>query len=408
MAGSLAIDGGTPVRDVRANPWPAWPRVSDEEWAEVKAAFRDVYRSGNEGLPWRKSLEVAARFATWCGTRHALLFPSGTTSLMGAIIGTVDPDPFARAEREIIIPNYTFSATANAVLHLGFRCVFADIDPQTFVLTPESLERAVSPSTAAAIPVHLGGQAVDADGIERVARAAGIRLIGDSAQAHGAAYRGRNVGSLFDASCFSFQSTKNITTGEGGMLATDDDEVFARAHAYMNAGRLPGKERWAYYSLGYNFRPSEYVAALLGVRLRRVDDETRIRNESARRLSEALSTIPGIAPPAIAPWTTTHGFHLYMALYDTEAFGGRSREDFVAALTAEGVPAMAGYERPLSEYPAYRELRAKHPEMFRVEASPNAERACARSVWFAQQMLLDGPGMDAIAEAIEKIRRAWS
>jgi len=408
MAERLAIDGGNPVRDIRRDPWPAWPRATDEEWAEIEPAFRDVHRSGNEGLPWRKSREVAERFAAWCGTRHALLFPSGTTSIMGAIIGTLDPDPFARAEREIIIPNYTFSATANAVLHLGFRCVFADIDPETFVLTPESLERAISPSTAAAMPVHLGGQAVDADAIARVARDAGIRLIGDCAQAHGASYRGRNVGSLFDASCFSFQSTKNITTGEGGMLSTDDENVFARAHAYMNAGRLPGKERWAYYSLGYNFRPSEYIAALLEIRLRRIDDETRIRNENAGRLTRILASIPGIAPPAIAPWTTTHGFHLYMGLYDPAAFGGRSRDAFVAALAAEGIPTMAGYERPLSEYPAYRDLRAKHPEMFRVEPCPNAESVCARSFWFSQQMLLDGPGMGMIAEAIEKIRRAWS
>ena len=401
----LAIDGGQPVR---TEPWPDWPPRTPEVWQRVELSFRDVFESGCEGLPWRKVTEVGERFAKLVEAEYGLLFPSGTAAIMAGLIGVLNPEPFTAGKREIIIPNYTFSATANAVLHHGFRCVFVDVDPETFTIDPAALSSALTDETVAVMPVHLGGQPADIDAISEIADAHGLKIIGDGAQAHGARYRGRDVGSYFDANGYSFQSTKNISTGEGGALVTDSEEIFARAQAYMNAGRLPGKKRWMYYNLGYNFRPSEYLAALLEVRMETFAAETRIRGDNAAYLSGLLRGIPGITPPRVAEATTTHAYHLYMMLYDVAAFGEHSRDEFVSALQAEGIDCTEGYTVPLSEFPAYVEQRKRHPEMFRFLPSPRCSEICNKSIWLFQQQLLDRSGMDQVAEAIGKIQRVWN
>jgi dTDP-4-amino-4,6-dideoxygalactose transaminase len=178
--------------------------------------------------------------------------------------------------------------------------------------------------------------------------------------------------------------------------------------AFSNVGRVPGGARWEYPRLGWNYRPSEYLAALLLTRLPRLEEQTRRRNENAAYLSKGLSEIEGIEPPALAPWATMHGYHLYIFRYDPSAFGGRPRGDFLRALSAEGIACSGGYGSPLSEEGGMKRVRDLYPELVRVEECPNVDRATQDTVWLYQQMLLgDASDMDDILEAVAKIQKAF-
>jgi dTDP-4-amino-4,6-dideoxygalactose transaminase len=245
--------------------------------------------------------------------------------------------------------------------------------------------------------------------LNAIAQKHGLAVIEDCAQAHGAEYRGQKVGAIGDVGAFSFQSSKNLTSGEGGCLLTNDQDIRDRAYAFKDVGRRPGGERWEYPRLGWNYRTSEYLAAILLARLENLEEETRRRNENATYLSEALDEIDGITPPRWQPWVTRHGYHLYMMLYDPQPFGGRSRDEFVQALDAEGVSCTAGYKRPLTDEGALTTVAARYPHLVHRRPCPNIEYACDHSVWFYQQMLLGNRAdMDQIVEAIVKIQRAFT
>lgn len=406
MGEQLAIRGGTPVR---SKGWPVWPINTEERWQQrVEPALREVYLSGIEGLPGPKAKEFAQRFAEYVGARYGIFMPHGTDSIMAALTGVLDLDGFSDAG-EVILPNYTFIATASAPLDRRFTLCFVDIDPETFTISPQAVEEAIDPNrTRAILPVHIGGQPAEMDTLRQIAQRHGLVIVEDCAQAHGAEYKGRKVGSLGDAGAFSFQSSKNLTSGEGGMVTTNDVDVRNRVRAFMDVGRHPEGERWEYPRLGWNYRPSEYLAALLNVRLDDLEEETTRRNENAAYLSAELKAIEGITPPQWGPGTTRHAYHLYMMLYEPEAFGGHSRSEFVAALRAEGIPCTPGYVRPLSEEEGLAHLRSKYPHLMRMLPCPNTERVCARSVWLYQnQLLAERRDIDDIVEAIAKIQKAF-
>ena len=406
MSGRLALRGGTPVRQ---KPWPAWPQNDPALWeTKIEPALRRVYRSGAEGLPGTEAKRFGQAFADYCGASYGVMTPHGTDALMAALTGALDLDGIADSG-EAILPNYTFIATASAALDRRFSLCLVDIDPQTLTLCPNAVEAAADPArTTALLPVHLGGHPVDMEPILEIAERRGLKTIEDCAQAHGAEYKGRKVGSLGDAGAFSFQSSKNLTAGEGGMVTTNDEAIRNRVAAFKDVGRHPEGERWEYPRIGWNYRPSEYLAALLSVRLERLDDETRRRNENAEYLTSLLEGADGLAPPRSADYATAHGYHLYMCRYDADAFGGRTRDEFCAALRAEGVPCSAGYTAPLSESPALKRLRELRPDLIRVEPCPNVKDAAARSVWLPQNLLLGSRrDMDDIAEAAEKVCSAF-
>jgi dTDP-4-amino-4,6-dideoxygalactose transaminase len=400
------MDGGTPVR---TRPWPSWPDNTEEEWrSTVEPALREVYLSRTEALPNPKAAAFGDAFAEYCGTRHGLMMPHGTDSIAAALSGALDLDGFGDGG-EVILPNYTFVATASAALDVRCTLAFVDIDPETYTLSPEAVEAAIRPGkTVALLPVHLAGHPADMDRLNALARKHGLKVIEDCAQAHGAEVNGKKVGSLGDAGAFSFQSSKNLTSGEGGAVTTDDLDTYHRVISFSNVGRRPGGARWEYHRLGWNYRPSEYLAALLLTRLPRLEEQTRRRNANAAYLSNLLKGIEGIHPPQLAPWTTLHAYHLYSFRYDPDAFGGRSRNDFVNALDAEGIPCTPGYTLPLTEEGGLKRLRERYPHPVRVEPCPNVEATCRSTVWLYQNELLgDERDMDDVAEAVEKIQRAF-
>jgi len=410
MTDTLAINGGTPVRDTRKNPWPTWPLVSDEQWHErIEPALRDVYRSGIEGLPGPKAAEFSRKFATYCGAKYARLLNHGTDAIAASLAAVLDLDGWAGGG-EVLLPNYTFIATASAPLDRRCAIRFVDIDRQTFNIDPDALEAAIQPGRARAIiPVHLAGHPADMKRINAIAAQHDIPVIEDCAQAHGARCDSQTVGAIGTIGAFSFQSSKNLTCGEGGAVVTQNPDLDARVVAFQDVGRIPEGRRWEYHRLGWNYRPSEYLAALLTVRLDDLEAQIIKREWNAKDLSDRLKSIPGITPPYVAPYVDRHAYHLYCTLIEPDAFGGASRDKIIEALDAEGIPAWAGYTCPLSEQPALKHLAEVHPDAIQTTDCPNTRWVCQRSIWLAQSMLLAEPSdMDDIATALAKIQKLLS
>ena len=409
MSKQLAISGGTPVRTIENEPWHPWPLTTTEEWeSKIEPLLREVYLSGNEGSGGTMINRFGEQYAQYTGTNYALFMPHGTDSISAALAGALDLDGFSDGG-EVIVPNYTFVATASAVLERRCTVVFVDISPETFTIDPEGVEAAITSETRAILPVHLGGHPADMGALQEIAQRHQLAIIEDCAQAHGAEYQTKRVGSLSDVGAFSFQASKNLTSGEGGMVTTNDKDIHDRVCAFMNVGRAPGGARWEYPRLGWNYRPSEYLAAILLVRLELLELQTDLRNRNAAYLSNALETIDGITPPQLAPWATKHGYHLYCLKYNPDGFSGKSRQEFVAALSAEGIPCSIGYRSPLSEEPGMAHVAAKYPHLIRTLPSPNAALVCEQSVWLFQNLFLGSEtDMDQIAEAITKIHKAWN
>jgi dTDP-4-amino-4,6-dideoxygalactose transaminase len=405
----LALEGGLPVRDLEKKPWPAWPHNTEEEWEkEIEPALRQVYLNKVEGLPATQSEAFGQAFAEYGGAKYGIMMPHGTDAIAAAIIGALDLDGLAEGG-EIIIPNYTFIATASASLSVRCSLSLVDVDPVSFTMAPEAVEAAITDRTVAILPVHLGGHPADMDALNEIAKKHGLAVIEDCAQAHGAEHKGRKVGALGNVGAFSFQSSKNLTSGEGGCILTNDKDIRDRAFAFKDVGRRLGGERWEYPRLGWNYRTSEYLAAILMRRLEKLEDETKQRNKNAAYLSEGLDEIGGITPPRWRPWVTQHGYHLYMMQYDPDQFGGHSRDEFAEALYAEGITCTPGYKRPLTDEGALTTVAARYPHLVSRQPCPNIEFACDHSIWLYQSMLLGSrEDMDDIVEAVAKIKRAFS
>jgi len=311
-------------------------------------------------------------------------------------------------------------ATATAALEIGAVPVFADIDPDTYTLDPVSTAACITPRTRAILPVHLGGRPADMDAIMALAQRHGLVVIEDAAQAWGASWQGRKAGTLGHVAGFSFQSSKNITAGEGGIILTNDAAIGALARSLSNCGRQPDGLWYAHYVLGGNYRLSELHGAILRVQLRRYPPQLARRQANAAYLEQALSEVAGMTTLRQDERVTSNAYHILFLRYHREAFGGASRERFLAAIRAEGIDAMhAGYSLPVYRQPA---LRAKnfglatpplfsgvYPEMpdYSQVAWPVTDRACdAEALWVRHNVLLgERQDMDDIVAAIDKIQR---
>ena len=379
-----AILGGEPVRK---KPYPSWP-IHDKREEEL---LLEALRSGRWSVGGRFQEEFERRFAEFQHAKHALLCSSGTAALKIALkaMGLKPGD-------EVIVPAYTFLATATSAIDLGLKVVYADIDPDTYTIDPESARSIMSERTRAIIPVHIAGRPADMDAVRELAEEKSLLILEDAAQAHGAEWRGRRVGAIGDAGIFSFYQSKNITCGEGGAITTDDDEIAEKSWSLRNVGR-PRKGPWYEHKLyGWNYRITEFQAAVLIAQLERAPELMKRRERGARILDKLLSEIDGITPLKPDNRVTRHAYHLYIFKYDSREFSNLPKQRFVEALSAEGIPCSAGY-RPLYSY-AF--LPPSKP-------LPNTERASYNeAVWIPQYVLLADEGdLEDIPRAIEKIKR---
>jgi perosamine synthetase len=344
----LAIKGGTPVR---TTPFPPWPNYGEEEIlaaTEVLQSGKFARQSGS------KVNEFERAFADYFGVQHAIAISSGTAAIHVALsalgIGPGD---------DVINTSHCFIGTATPVVHAGAVPVFADIDPDTFNIDPVSIKEKITPYTKAIIPVHLNGLPADMDPIMEIAREHNLFVVEDAAQAHGALYKGKLVGTIGDVGCFSFWEDKLMTTaGEGGMVIINNDELYQRAKMFHSHGEL--EKDGAYYKserlyhhtiLGYNFRMTEVQAAIGLVQLSRLDGYIKQRRHIAHTLTEGLSSIEGVIPPR-EPDYTKHVFYKYILKLDRKVIKVPVKR-FIDTLAAEGIPCSRRYPTPLHQQPIF-------------------------------------------------------
>jgi len=351
-------------------------------------------------------------YAKLTGARHCLAVANGTSALITALDG-LD----VNAGDEVIVPPYTFVATVNAVLLRGALPVFADIDLETFQMDPKRVEPALTDRTTAIIPVHMAGTPADLDAITAIGRRRRVPVIEDACQAHLAEWRGKKVGTLGTAGCFSFQGSKNLNSGEGGAVLTNDDAVLERCYSFHNNGRsrVTGNAAFGYQHNGANLRLTEFQGALLISQMSRLEEQSKRRDENAAYLTSMLSQVPGIKPARWPEGATRSAWHLYMFRYDKAAFAGAPRSSFLKAMSAEGIPCSSGYQ-PLNKEPFIQNiLGSRGFKRLFSEASlkgwreknecPMNDRLCTEAVWFTQTMLLGTRAdMEQIVEAVKKVQ----
>lgn len=402
MKKNLAIYGGP--KTINKNfPWP----IYDE--TDIKAVA-DVVRSGQWGNPdcGDQVKEFEDEFAAFCRSKYALACVNGSVALRLALIACgVQPGD------EVIIPPYTFIATSSIVLEANCVPVFVDIDPRTYNIDTEQIEKAVTKKTKVIIPVHFAGQACEMDKIMQIAKKNNLRVIEDACHGHGAEYRGKMIGSIGDAGCFSFQSSKNLTSGEGGMIITNDEYLYDMMNSLRNVGRVKGGQWYEHHYLGCNYRLTQLQTALLSSQLKRLTEQTIKRHENGTYLNYLLDKIEGIKPLERGLGETLHSYHIYIFKYDKSKFRGFLKTEFTSMLTAEGVPCFMGYPQPLYKQPLFQKknfMCYAIPEEVNYTdvCCPVAEKACyEEAVWIMQNALLGTKeDMEAIAEAIIKIQKA--
>lgn len=403
MPEKLAIHGGHPAK---TSPFPVWPQYDERE----EKALLEVLHSG---VWWRtpgtKTLEFEEKFAAYQQAKYGIACTNGTAALEIAIaalgIGLGD---------EVIVPDYTFVASASAVLFVGAMPILVDVDPGTFCIDPEKVEAAITPRTRAIVAVHVAGHPADLDRLQEIARIHNLFLIEDSSHAHGSEWKGRKIGAIGAIGTFSFQASKLMTAGEGGIVITNSEDLAVRARSVHDCGRMPGQWFYSHYTYGSNYRLSEWQGAILTQQLSRLDEQAAVRTQNARYLDKALAEIEGIRPQALDPRVTCNGHYCYIFHYDRQAFAGLPTETFIQALNAEGIPTQASY-------PPVRKLEVFQNGEFRKRLSPEHARqdfpclaanypvtddAAENTVWLVHRTLLGShEDTQEIVAAVKKIQR---
>lgn len=326
--------------------------------------------------------------ADMCGTRHAVAVSNGTISLVAALqaagIGPGD---------EVVTSPFTFVASVNAILECGATVRFADIDPVTFCMSPESLSERLTESTAAVMPVHLYGQAADMQAIEGVLAGREIPVIEDAAQAHGAESGNRRVGS-FGLGSFSFYATKNISTGEGGAVTTDDDAVADRLRLLRNQGM---RERYVYEIAGHNYRMTELQAAVGIPQMERIEEINDTRRANASKLSDALTDVPGVVVPTVRQGATSVWHQYTIRVTDGSAV---DRDHMVAGLGQAGIGCGIYYPRTAYDYDCYR----NNPNVV-ISDCPEAERAAVEVLSLPVHPYLSDADIAEVGAAVSKLAK---
>jgi len=382
----LAILGGKPVR---RKPFARYPVFDERELS----ALQEVLESGIWGGYNPKVAEFEQVFADYHQARFGIAAANGTVTLETALAAAG-----INAGDEVIVPPISFIATATAVLRVGAMPVFADIDEATYNLSPERVSEAVTERTRAVIPVHFAGQPADMDALMDIAERHQLIVIEDCAHAHGAAWKGKSIGSFGDFGSFSFQASKNLTAGEGGFLTANNEELAEIARSICNQGRRTGGGWYEHVRLGTNYRLTGWQAAILLAQFSRMPEQIERRNENARILNEQLSGMDLISTPFVDERVTRHSYYLYMLRLNLDRFPEITKDTFVKALTAEGIPCSAGYPRPLYKNQVFNDYKYIRNDC------PEAERMCSDSFWLSHEIMLSEPdNLNDVTSAIEKI-----
>jgi perosamine synthetase len=345
---------------------------------EIAAAVA-VLRSGH--LVAGGAVEAfEARFAELAGADYAIAVSSGSAALHIAYLTVLEPGD------EVLVPGFTHISTASMVHFAGGRPVLCDVDRRSFTLSVEDAARKVTPRTAAIAPVHLFGNACDIVQIGQLAEYHELKIVWDAAQAHATRYRGKDIGSFSDLVTYSFYPTKNMTTGEGGMIVTNDEQLYRRCKLLRSHGQ---RRRYHHESFGLNYRMMELSGALGLEQLKKLPALTAKRRHHARYLTEHLSGVDGIVVPYVAEGVE-HSFHQYSILLEVERFSC-SRDEFVSALEADGVEAAVHYPSALNQQPVFTADNVR---------LPNCEWLAQRILSLPVHQLLSEADLDRVASAV--------
>jgi dTDP-4-amino-4,6-dideoxygalactose transaminase len=402
----LAINGGPKAAEKLKIP--PWPMVEEED----KQAVLEALESGHwcRLFPGSRVEQFEEAFAQYHDAKFGVATSNGTTAIeVGLLTCGLRPGD------EVIVPAVTFIATASAVINsVGAIPVIVDVDPETITISPEAIEAAITERTKGVIPVHLGGYPADFDRILPIVEKHDLFLIEDCAHAHGTEWKGRKVGTFGDFGAFSFQETKSVTAGEGGIVITNDEEAADRARLIHNIGRVIGRPGYEHHVVASNYRMSEFHAALLMSQLSRYQrEQVPVKEENGRLLATGLREIGGVEPLKQDDRITQRGYYLFVLRYDSEQFDGVHRDRFAEALRAEGVPCH-NYGLPLYRQPAFKRERIEPLLSESSKPWPDyenmyltvAERFCVdEQILFPHQLLLaDRTDMEIILDAIVKIK----
>ena len=374
-----------------------WPMVDESD----TRAVTEVLESGKwfryDGT---KNQEFEEMFSRYVGMPYGLTTTNGTSALELplAVMGIGAGD-------EVIVPAYTFYSSASAVTYVGATPVFCDVDMDTYNLDFDHLESLIHERTRAIIPVHFGGMPVDMERLMAIARAHGLFVLEDCSHAHGAEYAGKKVGSFGDAASFSFQASKNLTCGEGGIVLTRSAELYEAMYARHTCGRRLDTAWYEHWDDATNLRLTEMQAALAINQFGRLDEQSAQRRRNAQILDQAIDGIEGLCRVQhVDAKTEGRAYHLYIFRY-APGIPGVSRERFIEALEAEGVPCSGGYPMPLYKQPVYRHKAAPAGQgPYYVQCMPNVEQLCRDTVWIVQNALLgDETQGEMLAQALRKV-----
>jgi perosamine synthetase len=428
--GELALFGAKPALTRESHQ--LWPIVTDDE---RRAVARVLDRGIFSGPFAPESMALEREFAQFVGAKHGVLTHCGTSALVVALAAAG-----VRAGDEVVVPAYSFVATPLAVTQVGAVPVFADVDASTGCLDPEAARRAITPRTRAMMPVHMHGCAADMGPLLELARRAGVILVEDAAQAHGAEWEGRPVGAIGAAGAFSLQSSKNLAAGEGGLMVTNDDSVAEEASAVRNFGQdlslgeaadfdpsrpLDGTRALDSRRLGSMYRGNEMMAAFARAQLARLRERTERCQRNAERLSRALVELPGVTPPRTPPGRTSvhHKFrvHLDPGRPASPIEKERLRDVMVRALRAEGLevvlwqsvplPAQTVFQRrdPAGAFPRALEGGTDLAANYDPGAYPNTSALLQGSlVLFSQSCPLIAQPDGVVDRYADAFRRVWS
>lgn len=404
--GKLAITGG---KKLRKAPFTRWPIPTKAE----AAALKDVLEStlwGGQPFPGKHAAAFAANFAKVHTAKYGQCVNTGTVAIQAALkaIGIKPGD-------EVIVPAYTWEGTVGPVLLVNAVPVFVDVDPDTYCLDARLIEKAITPKTKAILPVHLGMRFADMDEILRVAAKHKLKVVEDCAHAHGGMWKGKGAGSMGDMGAFSFQSSKLITSGEGGAVITNNLEYMELVQSYINAGRASLTDKYKKRIIGFNYRLGEFQAAVLGAQLARMPKQSAIREKNMKRFEARLQKTEGIGLLKPDPRITRLAPYGYVIKYFAERVKEIPRAAFVAAMQLEGVHCDGLFYEPVyksslfpvdaTDFPALSWGREKALDLRSMYSCPESEKAAYQeAVWFPHQHFLGTTkDVDDIADAIHKV-----
>ncbi len=399
----LALMGGTPAK---RKPFPIWPQYDALEEQLLLEVLHSRKWWRTQGT---KTAEFERQFAVWQQADFGIAVTNGTHALEVALAALgVGPGD------EVIVPDSTFVATAGAVLFAGALPVPVDVERDSFNLDPMLVEAAITERTAAIIAVHMGGMPANLDRLSAISKQYAIPLVEDSAHAHGSEWAGRRIGSFGAFGTFSFQSSKTMTAGEGGIIVTNDPALERQARSVHDCGRLPGEWFYSHYSYGSNYRLSEWQGAILLAQLTRAEEQTARRDRNARLLDSLFAAIEGFMPQVRHAQVTRNGSYAYILHHDQRYTANVSTPRIIEAIMAEGIPNQATYP-PIHQLDLFtngqykarlRPEQAERGDIVLRGAFPNSARAYEQAIWIPQVALLgDDEDMHEIAAAFAKVQQ---